>query len=102
MEKVLYMLKSRKFWVSIVGLLVSLGFLEASDVDNAALVEAILVIVTTISYALSIAIEDAGRHSSSQVVVNTPAAPPLTSSFEVRPPSRATEVIVVTEEKKEE
>jgi hypothetical protein len=81
----MFMLKSRKFWVSIVGLAVAFGLLEANDVANEELVQSLLVIVSTISYVISVAIEDAGRHSASQVIV-TPApsvvpAPPLRCSL---------------------
>jgi hypothetical protein len=106
-EKIMFMLKSRKFWVSIVGLAVAFGLLEANDVANEELVQSLLVIVSTISYVISVAIEDAGRHSASQVIV-TPApsvvpAPPLTSSFTSAPAVEVQpEVIVITDAGKEQ
>ena len=67
MEKLLGVLKSRKFWAGVVGIAVAVGLLnlgEGSGEDN--LVEAILTVVTTISYILATAIEDAGRAQGGQ------------------------------------
>lgn len=62
MQKVLWMLQSRKFWAAIVGLLVASGLLQMSDVAEAELVQAILTVATALTYIISVAIEDAGRH----------------------------------------
>lgn len=61
MGKVLGVLQSRKFWASVIGLIVALGLLNISDAQQADLVAAVLTVVTTLGYALSVAIEDAGR-----------------------------------------
>lgn len=58
----MWMLKSRKFWSAIVGLLVAVGWLQVSDVQEADLVSAILTVATAIGYMVSVAVEDAGRH----------------------------------------
>jgi hypothetical protein len=61
-EKLLGVLKSRKFWAGVVGLLVAVGLLNlGEDAAEENLVEAILTVVTTVVYILSVAIEDAGR-----------------------------------------
>lgn len=65
MEKILWILKSRKFWSAIVGLLMSFGLLQMSDAQEAELVGAILTVATAVGYMASIAIEDAGRHMGS-------------------------------------
>jgi len=61
MAKLLGIFKSRKFWAAIISLLVAFGLLQASDVQEAELVQAILTVVTTVAYIISVAIEDAGR-----------------------------------------
>lgn len=58
MNKLLGMLQSRKFWVSMVTLLVSVGVLQLSDVQQADLVTAILTVVTGVGYIVSVALED--------------------------------------------
>lgn len=58
MNKVLKMLQSRKFWVSLVTLLVSVGVLQLTDVQQADLVTAILTVVTGVGYIVSVALED--------------------------------------------
>lgn len=65
MEKILWILKSRKFWASVIGLLIATGVLQLSDVQEAELIQAILTVVTALGYVLSVAIEDAGRHMGS-------------------------------------
>lgn len=67
MAGLLSVLRSRKFWASVVGLLVALGFIQVSDLQEPELVSAILTVVTTITYALSVAIEDAGRGAGGQL-----------------------------------
>lgn len=64
MEKITWVLQSRKFWASVIGLLIATGVLQLSDAQEADLVSALLTVATTIGYVLSIAIEDAGRHVS--------------------------------------
>lgn len=54
MDKFLALLKSRKFWAAVVGLVVAFVGVRA-DVDAAALTSAVLVIVT---YILGTALED--------------------------------------------
>ena len=74
-------LKSRKFWASIIALLVSLGILNfASPGGEDQFVEAIMTIVMAIvpvvlatSYSRSVAIEDAGRAAAGQDLDNVPA-----------------------------
>lgn len=65
MEKVVWMLKSRKLWAALIGLLIATGILQLSDSQEADLVQAVLTVVTTLGYALSVAVEDAGRHIGS-------------------------------------
>jgi len=52
------LLTSRKFWSAILGIVVSLGILEYSDEQQAELVGAIIVVVTSVFYILGVAIED--------------------------------------------
>lgn len=59
------MLKSRKLWAALIGLLIATGILQLSDSQEADLVQAVLTVVTTLGYALSVAVEDAGRHIGS-------------------------------------
>lgn len=62
MGKLVGVLKSRKFWAGVVGIIVALGLLNLGE--NGAeenLVEAILTVVTTVSYIVATAIEDAGK-----------------------------------------
>lgn len=61
-EKIVWVLKSRKWWASIIGLAVSFGLLQLSDTQEAELVSAILTVATAIGYMVSVAVEDAGRH----------------------------------------
>jgi len=61
-EKIVWILKSRKWWASVIGLLIATGLLQLSEVQEAELVSAILTVATTIGYVISIAVEDAGRH----------------------------------------
>jgi len=63
--KFLWVLQSRKFWASIIGLLIATGVLQLSDAQEADLVGALLTVATTIGYVVSVAIEDAGRHMGS-------------------------------------
>lgn len=65
MLKFLWVLQSRKFWASIIGLLIATGVLQLSDAQEADLVGALLTVATTIGYVVSVAIEDAGRHMGS-------------------------------------
>ena len=53
------LLKSRKLWASVIGLLVAFGLLEGGE--EARLTEAIIVIVTAASYVVGTGLEDAGR-----------------------------------------
>lgn len=62
MEKIIWVLKSRKWWASVIGLLIATGVLQLSDSQEADLVGALLTVATTIGYVVSVAIEDAGRH----------------------------------------
>lgn len=62
MEKIIWVLKSRKWWASVIGLLIATGALQLSDAQEADLVGALLTVATTIGYVVSVAIEDAGRH----------------------------------------
>lgn len=57
-NKFFWVLSSRKFWAAIVALLVTTGVLEASEAQEAELVQAILTVVTAISYILAVALED--------------------------------------------
>lgn len=58
MNKFVGMLQSRKFWVSLVTLLVSVGVLQLSEIEQAELISAILTTVTGVGYIVSVAIED--------------------------------------------
>lgn len=60
-------LKSRKFWASLIGLLVSVGVLNYSDAQQAELASAVLTVATAIGYVLSVAIEDAGSARGGQL-----------------------------------
>lgn len=58
MQKIIGVLQSRKFWVSVIGVLVAVGLLELSEAQQADLVAAIVTISGSIGYVLSVAIED--------------------------------------------
>lgn len=62
MQKILWVLKSRKWWASVIGLLIATGWLQVSEAQEAELVSAVLTVATTIGYMISVAVEDAGRH----------------------------------------
>lgn len=66
MQKWLGVLNSRKFWASLLALLVAVGLIQFSDAQQADLVSAILTIVTAVGYTLAVAIEDAGRARAGQ------------------------------------
>lgn len=66
MGKLSGVLQSRKFWSSLLSLLVAVGLLQFSDAAQADLVSAILTIVAAASYTVSVAIEDAGRAQGGQ------------------------------------
>ena len=56
------LMKSRKFWASVISILVSLGVVGASDEGPA--LEAVLALVPVLAgaaYTIGTAIEDAGR-----------------------------------------
>lgn len=57
-NKLLGLLQSRKFWASLVSLLVAVGMLQFSDSQQADLVAAILTVSTAISYVIGVALED--------------------------------------------
>jgi hypothetical protein len=61
MGKLLGVLKSRKFWAGVIGIAVAVGLLNLGEGGEENLVEAILTVITTISYIIATAIEDAGR-----------------------------------------
>lgn len=64
MEKLKQTLASRKFWASVVGLLVVGGFWQATDVQQSELVNAITVVMGAlipVFYAISVAVEDGLR-----------------------------------------
>lgn len=54
-------LTSKKFWASLVGLFVALGFLNSSN--EAALAEALVTIATTASYVIGQGIADNGKET---------------------------------------
>lgn len=66
MQKIVWVLQSRKFWTAVIGLLIATGVLKLTDAQEADLVGALLTVATTIGYMLSVAIEDAGRHAGGQ------------------------------------
>jgi len=66
MQKIVWVLQSRKFWAAVIGLLIATGVLKLTDAQEADLVGALLTVATTIGYMLSVAIEDAGRHVGGQ------------------------------------
>lgn len=57
-NKIIGVLQSRKFWAAIITLLMIFGVLEQNEAEQARLVEAILTVVTTVSYIVSVALED--------------------------------------------
>ena len=62
MQKVLWVLQSRKFWASLIGLLAALGILEASELQEAELAQALVTVATALVYVLTVAGEDSARH----------------------------------------
>lgn len=60
-SKLIGVLKSRKFWAGVIGILVAVGLLNFGEGDESRLTEAILTVVTTVSYIVATAIEDAGK-----------------------------------------
>ena len=56
MEKILGILQSRKFWASVVALLVV--FQLVPEGEEGALIEAILTAVTAFGYIIGVALED--------------------------------------------
>jgi hypothetical protein len=67
MQKWAGVLKSRKFWASVLSLGTALGLLHFSNAAQTELVSAILTIVTAVSYTLATALEDAGRGAGGQL-----------------------------------
>lgn len=59
-NKFIDLLKSRKFWASLVGIIAAFGFKAASDVDADTIVQAIMVIVSV--FIGSTALEDGLRN----------------------------------------
>lgn len=55
-------LTSKKFWASLIGLFVALGFLEAGD--EAQLAEALTTVAVTASYVIGQGIADAGKEKT--------------------------------------
>lgn len=56
-------LRSRKFWAAVVGLLVALGVLNIGEAQQVNLVEAIVTVATTVAYIIGTAVEDGLRGS---------------------------------------
>jgi hypothetical protein len=67
MGKLSGVLQSRKFWSSLLSLLVAVGVLQFGDAAQADLVSAILTIVAGVGFTLGVAIEDAGRGAGGQL-----------------------------------
>ena len=81
--KIVRMLQSRKFWASLLGVVVSLGLVAWSDAQQAELVGAILTIVSTVSYTLGVALEDgltAQAEATVQAAMTQAAAAPRVGS----------------------
>ncbi len=78
MQKIVWMLQSRKFWAAVIGLLIASGVLQLSDAQEADLLQAILTVVTTLGYAISVALEDAGRHVGEGIIVSPVVMPAKT------------------------
>ncbi len=57
-NKLIGLLQSRKFWASLISLLVAVGMLQFSDSQQAELVAAILTVTTAVSYVIGVALED--------------------------------------------
>lgn len=51
-------LKSRKFWAAVISLLVATGVLQASEAQEAEMVNAMLIVAGAAVYILSVAFED--------------------------------------------
>jgi hypothetical protein len=58
-ENLTKVLTSKKFWASVVGLGVALGFLKSGE--EAALAEALVTVATTASYVIGQGIADNGK-----------------------------------------
>lgn len=61
MNKWIALLQSRKFWVNVIGILVAIGVLEFTEGDQERIVEAVLIIVTSLGYSATVAIEDGAQ-----------------------------------------
>lgn len=60
-EKFVRLLFSRKVWVALLALLSALGVVDLSDVEQAGLIKAILIIGSAVGVVLGIALEDSGH-----------------------------------------
>lgn len=58
MDKFSGVFKSRKFWAAVISLLVATGVLQASEAQEAELVNSILLVAGAVAYILSVALED--------------------------------------------
>lgn len=58
-NKLVELLKSRKFWASVVGILSSLGYVQAGGEDS--LVGAIIIVAGAVSYVIGTGLEDMGK-----------------------------------------
>lgn len=67
-NKLLGVLKSRKFWAAVISILVAFGVTQLNESQESQVVDAILLILTivvnSVSYQIGTAIEDAARHKS--------------------------------------
>lgn len=57
-EKVIRTLTSRKLWAGVIAVLVATNIIDASEVEEAQLIEAILVVMTALGYIVTTAWED--------------------------------------------
>ena len=57
MQKIMGVLQSRKFWASVIGLLVAVGVLDMTDTQQAELLAQLGVAITAI-YTIATALED--------------------------------------------
>ena len=89
---ILYVFLSRKFWMSILSMLVAVGVLSFSDAEQAAMVSAIVGGIGAI-YTISVAIEDGMRAKAETTATTTTVSTPGESDVTVTAPTEQPTVI---------